>query len=275
MRDCPEGLEAEAPIRRWRSGALSKRGLQGRHQPSNRGRLSHVVPCTAEGDPESSHHTPGRERAWRTSADKLGLLWCWTAISAGCGCSVTAIWSSASRAVRCARSALPCGGLRPAWPASYVCSWRQADLATRLLRCPLIGVERKSYARMESFRSDRKPASKAGLIGRRCARRAIGGTGTACPDAVPRLTACPGRSAARHPAAVVTNVARGALQNRDRREGGVWNGPRKSGLPDLRTSRRRSRVNPRSMSAAHHWHTSVGGIPRASRDIRFWAAIEG
>src|SRR5204862_6002223 len=30
-----------------------------------------------------------------------------------------------------------------------------------------------------------------------------------------------------------------------------WNGPRKSGLPDLRTFVRRSRVNPRSVSAAH------------------------
>jgi hypothetical protein len=39
---------------------------------------------------------------------------------------------------------------------------------------------------------------------------------------------------------------------RDRREGGVCNGPRKSGLPDLRIFDCRSRVDPRSVSAAHH-----------------------
>src|SRR5262249_35052563 len=57
--------------------------------------------------------------------------------------------------------------------------------------------------------------------------------------------ACPGRSAARS----------GALQTRDRyrlRRITARNDPRKSGLPDLRAFERRSRVNPRSVSAAHH-----------------------
>jgi len=39
-----------------------------------------------------------------------------------------------------------------------------------------------------------------------------------------------------------------------------WNGPRKSGLPDLRAYGRRSRVNPRSVSAAHHF------VLRCARD---------
>jgi hypothetical protein len=53
--------------------------------------------------------------------------------------------------------------------------------------------------------------------------------------------ACPGRGAARN------EVERCTAD-----PGPDWNGPRKSGLPDLRVFERRSRVNPRSVSAAHH-----------------------
>src|SRR5258708_36715406 len=48
-----------------------------------------------------------------------------------------------------------------------------------------------------------------------------------------------------------------------------WNGPRKSGLPDLRAFERRSRVNPRSVSAAHHF------VLRCARDTATDASPAG
>src|SRR6266511_278982 len=56
---------------------------------------------------------------------------------------------------------------------------------------------------------------------------------------------CPGCGAARSGAPLI----RGRQSPRD--------GQRKSGLPDLRAFERRSRVNPRSVSAAHHFRAAL------------------
>jgi len=69
-------------------------------------------------------------------------------------------------------------------------------------------------------------------------------------------------------------------------------GPRKSGLPDLRAYGRRSRVNPRSVSAAHHSaalhaalrpghenaasrHSCATAWPARSTNLRLWEKIAG
>ena len=59
--------------------------------------------------------------------------------------------------------------------------------------------------------------------------------------------ACPGRGSA-----CSASARNGAPLSRDRSNDGGRYGPRKSGLPDLHAFERRSRVNPRSVSAAHH-----------------------
>jgi hypothetical protein len=74
------------------------------------------------------------------------------------------------------------------------------------------------------------------------------------------------KSSSRVPDAVQRERQRsGAPLIRDLREGGVSNDPRKSGLPDLRIFDCRSRVDPRSVSAAHHSALSRSML-RSARD---------
>jgi hypothetical protein len=117
-------------------------------------------------------------------------------------------------------------------------------------RGPALGAERKTFALVPSLTGDPKPGASART------RPSCSGT-AAC-----RLSAASGtrvgtRRVSRNTAPRVPDaVQREAVHRRS----GIasqwkvsdWDGPRKSGLPDLRACKRRSRVNPRSVSAAHH-----------------------
>src|SRR5262249_4402157 len=82
--------------------------------------------------------------------------------------------------------------------------------------------------------------------------------------------ACPGCGAARaHAGEAQTRnaCASGAPLIRDRHTAGVCNGARKSYLSDLRAFECRSRVNPRSVSAAHHFTPALPPLSRVSAGV--------